>query len=66
MRKRKPRNPVARAPILRKGGAHVKAKSGQRAEQSRQVEREAAEALRERGRVKKKPGRRDSNKGESG
>ncbi len=25
------RNPIARAPILRKGGAHVKAKSSQRA-----------------------------------
>ncbi|MDQ2697143.1 MAG: hypothetical protein M3Z21_17535 [Pseudomonadota bacterium] len=28
---KKPRNPVARAPILRKGGAHQKSPSAQRA-----------------------------------
>jgi len=26
----RPRNPVARSPLLRKGGAHVKSKTGQR------------------------------------
>jgi hypothetical protein len=31
------RNPIVRAPILRKGGAHVKAKSSQRAKVKKEI-----------------------------
>ena len=55
---RKRRNPVARAAILRKGGAHVKPKSGQRAEQERRLQQETAEALQERKPAGKKTRRR--------
>jgi len=33
----KVRNPIVRAPILRKGGAHVKAKSSQRAKAKKEI-----------------------------
>ena len=32
------RNPVARAPILRKGGVHVKSKSSQRAQARKELQ----------------------------
>ncbi len=35
----KVKNPIARAPLLRKGGAHVKAKSSQRAQVKRDIKR---------------------------
>lgn len=38
---RRPRNPVARSPLLRKGGMHQKAKSGQRAEAKLHMQQEA-------------------------
>ena len=34
------RNAVARAPILRKGGAHIRAKSSQRAQVKRSIKKE--------------------------
>lgn len=43
MSTKKFRNPVARAPILRKGGAHVKAKSSQRAKAKKEINRAVAE-----------------------
>ena len=39
---RKPRNPVARSPLLRKGGAHRKTRSGERM-QSKKLLREEVE-----------------------
>ncbi len=37
------RNPIARAPILRKGGAHVKSKSSQRTQVKRDIRRKVDE-----------------------
>ncbi len=31
------RNPIIRAPIMRKGGAHIKAKSGKRAKAKKEI-----------------------------
>jgi hypothetical protein len=39
----KVRNPIARAPILRKGGAHVKSKSSQRTLVKRDIRRKVDE-----------------------
>ncbi len=39
------RNPVAAAPILRKGGAHLSAKTAQRAKVRLQLRRDVADAL---------------------
>ena len=36
----KPRNPVARSPLLRKGGPHEKSRSAKRAQQKRALERQ--------------------------
>lgn len=36
-------NPVAAAPILRKGGIHQKSKTGERAQIRKQLKREASE-----------------------
>lgn len=36
----KPRNPVARSPLLRKGGPHEKTRSAQRQEQKRALARQ--------------------------
>jgi hypothetical protein len=33
------RNPIARAPILKKGGAHVKNKSSQRAQMKKELKK---------------------------
>ncbi|MGI9228871.1 MAG: hypothetical protein ACR2P9_03330 [Gammaproteobacteria bacterium] len=49
------RNPVARADIMRKGGAHTQPRSGQRAEQDRMLQKEVADELQQR--QKKKPAR---------
>ena len=38
---RKPRNPVARSPLLRKGGAHRKSKSAERMRSKRELKQEA-------------------------
>ncbi len=35
------RNPVARAPVLGKGGCHIKSRSGERHKQKQQIRREA-------------------------
>ena len=36
----KPRNPVARSPLLRKGGAHAKSRSGERMKTKNALRRE--------------------------
>ncbi len=38
---RKPRNPVARSPLLRKGGAHRKSRSAERMRSKRELKEEA-------------------------
>ena len=38
---RKPRNPVARSPLLRKGGAHRKSRSAERMKSKRELKDEA-------------------------
>ena len=38
---RKPRNPVARSPLLRKGGAHRKVRSGERMRSKKALREEA-------------------------
>ena len=38
---KKPRNPVARSPLLSKGGAHKKSKSGQRMRSKDELRKEA-------------------------
>jgi len=38
---KKPRNPVARSPLLRKGGAHKKSKSGRRMKSKEELRKEA-------------------------
>ncbi|MYF69994.1 MAG: hypothetical protein F4181_08525 [Proteobacteria bacterium] len=43
---RKPRNPVARSPLLRKGGVHRKSRSAERSRSKREL-KEEAEASRE-------------------
>lgn len=40
MRRHKIRNPVAQSPLLRKGGAHVQSKSGQRKRIKNQIKQE--------------------------
>lgn len=45
----KVRNPVARTPILGKGGAHVKSRSGERHKLKQQTRREARQWSREKG-----------------
>lgn len=42
------RNPVARAPLLRKGGVHIKSKSAERSKAKNATRSEAAQALRQR------------------
>ena len=41
---KKPRNPIARSPLLRKGGAHRKSKSGERMKSRDELRREADES----------------------
>jgi len=43
MRTFRVRNPIARDPLLRKGGAHVKSKSRQRAQVKRDVKKDVDE-----------------------
>lgn len=43
MKKNKPRNHVARNPLLRKGGPHVRAKSGERFASKRKVSKAVRE-----------------------
>lgn len=43
MRRHKVRNPVACSPLLRKGGAHVQSKSGQRQRDKSKVKQEINE-----------------------
>ena len=38
---RKPRNPVARSPLLRKGGVHRKSRSAERMQSKRELKEEA-------------------------
>ena len=38
---RKPRNPVARSPLLRKGGVHRKSRSAERMKSKRELKEEA-------------------------
>lgn len=45
----KVRNPVARTPILGKGGAHVKSRSGERHKLKQQIQREARQWSKEKG-----------------
>ena len=40
MRRHKVRNPVACSPLLRKGGAHVQSKSGQRQKEKNKLKQE--------------------------
>lgn len=42
-RQRQRRNPVAAAPILRKGGVHLKSKAAERAKTRSQLKRDASE-----------------------
>ena len=42
-RKIKPRNPVARSPLLRKGGVHEKSRSSERSDTKRDLEDKAAD-----------------------
>jgi hypothetical protein len=42
-RKIKPRNPVARSPLLRKGGVHEKSRSSERSDTKRELEDKAAD-----------------------
>ena len=41
-RKIKPRNPVARSPLLRKGGVHEKSRSSERSDTKRDLEEKVA------------------------
>ena len=41
-RKIKPRNPVARSPLLRKGGVHEKSRSSERSDKKRELEEKVA------------------------
>jgi hypothetical protein len=50
---RKTRNPVARSPLLRKGGRHEKSKSAKRMQDKKSLRSEVAEA--DRNRHSKKP-----------
>ena len=43
------RNPVARAPVLSKGGYHVKSRSGERHKQKQHMQREARQWQSEKG-----------------
>jgi hypothetical protein len=40
MQRHKVRNPVAQSPLLRKGGAHVQSKSGQRQKEKNKLKQE--------------------------
>ena len=50
----KRRNPIAKDPIMRKGGPHVRPRSGERAQRQRQLEEETDAAVMEREQSKKK------------
>ena len=50
---RKPRNPVARSPLLKKGGRHEKSKSAKRMQDKKSLRSEVAEV--DRGRQRKAP-----------
>jgi len=44
---KKPRNPVARSPLLRKGGAHRKSKSSERMKSNEALRKEAEQSRQE-------------------
>jgi len=48
MRRHKIRNPVARSPLLKKGGAHVQSKSGQRKRSKNALTKELNDYFKER------------------
>ena len=53
---KKPRNPIARSPLLRKGGAHKKSKSGERMKSRDELRKEVDESASE---TDKDPRKRD-------
>ena len=46
---RKPRNPVARSPLLRKGGVHRKSRSADRMQSKRELKEEAEDERKKQG-----------------
>ena len=46
---RKPRNPVARSPLLRKGGVHRKSRSAERMQSKRELKEEAEDERKKQG-----------------
>ena len=46
---RKPRNPVARSPLLRKGGVHRKPRSAERMQSKRELKEEAEDERKKQG-----------------
>lgn len=52
---RKPRNPVARSPLLRKGGVHRKSRSAERMQSKRELKEEAEDEREKQGEPDAKP-----------